>query len=156
MDAMHMRQGSLFDISARDVDEPVGLSGMLPSIRAEMHRVAAAYKPGRKLLVDAINEVARREAVALTSGGAKSIDIEVLNKWLQPQEKGHAPNLDAVTCFCLATGDASPLRPLLKMLGLTAVSAAELDYLEMGRLVTIEQETRERKSRLRAKLRARL
>ena len=74
-----MRQGSLFELTPNNAGSPVNLAGLLPSIRAEMHRVATQFGPGRKLLVDSINHVARREAVALSSGGAKSISNEVLD-----------------------------------------------------------------------------
>lgn len=147
-----MRQGTLFDLlPPENPEEAIGLAGMMPAVRAEMNRVAAAYEPGRKLLVDAIIKVAQREAVALTSGGAKTIDPSTLDKWLQPSDRGHAPHLDAVLCFCIATGNASPIKPVLKALGLVAIPASDLEYLEYGKICMVERELRERKKALEAR-----
>ncbi|SBV95570.1 conserved hypothetical protein [uncultured delta proteobacterium] len=147
-----MRQGSLFDLlPPENPDEAIGLAGMMPSVRAEMNRVAASYEPGRKLLVDAIIKVAQREAVALTPGGAKTIDPATLDKWLQSLDRGHAPNWEAVICFCLATGTASPIKPILKYLGLTAIPESDLEDLEYGKLCKAERKLRERKKALEAR-----
>lgn len=147
-----MRQGSLFDLLPPDnPDEAVGLAGMMPAVRAEMNRVAAEYEPGRKLLVDAIIKVAQREAVALTSGGAKTIEPSTLDKWLQPSERGHAPHLDAILCFCIATGNASPIKPVLKALGLVAIPKSELEDLEYGKICMAERKLRDRKKALEAR-----
>lgn len=124
---------------------------MMPAIRAEMNRVAAGYEPGRKLLVDAISKVAQREAVALTPGGAKTLDPAVLDKWLQPGDRGHAPHLEAIICFCVATGNASPLKPVLEALGLTAISKSELDDLEYGKICRAQNELRKRKKMIEAR-----
>ena len=130
-----MRQGSLFDLLPPDnPDETVALVGMMPAVRAEMNRVAAEYEPGRKLLVDAITKIAQRETVALSPGGAKTLEPSVLDKWLQPTDRGHAPHLEAIICFCLATGNASPIKPVLKVLGLVAIPESELEDLEYGKI----------------------
>ena len=116
-----------------------------------MNRVAAEYEPGRKLLVDAVIKVAQREAVALTSGGAKTIEPGSLDKWLQPSDRGHAPHLDAIICFCIATGTASPIKPVLKALGLVAIPESDLEDLEYGKLCMAERRLRERKKALEAR-----
>ena len=129
-----MLQGSLFDIFPKaDPDDAVGLAGMMPAIRAAMNRVAGKDEEGRKLLVGKINDVAKRENVALTKGGGKSIDKTTLDKWLQSSDQGHGPSFEAIVVFCLATGDASPMKPLLSILGLEAVSKADLRYLRYGK-----------------------
>lgn len=147
-----MRQGSLFDLLPPDnPDEAIGLAGMMPAIRAEMNRVAAEYEPGRKLLVDAVIKVAQREAVALTTGGAKTIEPSTLDKWLQPSDRGHAPHLDAIICFCIATGNASPIKPVLKALRLVVIPESDLEDLEYGKLCMAERKLRERKKALEAR-----
>ena len=150
---MRHRQGSLFELlPAENPDEAIGVVGMVPAIRAEMHRAAAAYEPGRKQLVEAVSKVAQRKAVALNTGGAKAIEVATLDKWLQPAEKGHAPSLEAIVCFCLAVGSASPVKPLLKALGLVAIPAADVESLEYGKLCMKEKRIRDRKKALEAKL----
>ena len=150
MDRVMKQQASLFDFMEKE--EALGLAGLLPQIRAAMNVAAARDLEGRKMLVEKINTVARREAVALTAGGGKSVSLEQVNKWLQPAEKGHAPSLDALVCFCVATGDASPLKPLLSMLRLVAVSREDLEYLEYGKACVALREVREKKKKLEAKL----
>jgi hypothetical protein len=146
-----MRQGSLFDLLPDNPDESIGLAGMMPAVRAEMNRAADAYEPGRKQLVDAIIKVARREAVALTPGGAKTIEPATLDKWLQYSDRGHAPHLEAIVCFCLATGNAAPIKPVLKYLGLVAIPESELEDLEYGKICMAERNLRARKAALQAK-----
>lgn len=147
-----MRQASLFDlISPENPEEAIGLIGVMSSVRAEMSRVAASYGPGRKLLVDAIIKVAKREGIPLTSGGAKTIEISTLEKWLQPTDRSHAPTMDAILCFCIAAGSASPIKPILKTLGLVAISESELEDLEYGKLCKTERKLRSRKKVLEAR-----
>jgi hypothetical protein len=149
---MTMRQASLFDLlPPENPEEAIGLIGVVPSVRAEMSRVAASYEPGRKLLVDAIIAVAKREGVALTSGGAKTIELSTLEKWLQPTDRSHTPTPDAVLCFCIATGNASPIKPVLKVLGLVAIPESDLKDLEYGKLCMAERKLRERKKALEAR-----
>lgn len=148
-----MQQASLFDISpAETCDESRGLAGLMPAIRARMNRIAAKDLDGRKKLIDRINEVAQREALPLTQGGGKTVSLDVLNKWLQPSDRAHMPSLEAVACFCIATGDASPLQPLFKVMGLTAIPVSKLEYLEYGETCAVLREANKRKRSLEARL----
>jgi hypothetical protein len=147
-----MRQASLLDLLPHNPDEPVGLVSVMPAVRAEMNRAAGNDEQGRKLLVDAINKVARREAVALSAGGAKSVTIDTLNKWLQPSERGHAPSLEAILCFCLATGDIGPMRPIMKALRITAITAEDVEVLEYGRTCRDMRKLKTKKTMLEGKL----
>ena len=148
-----MRQASLFDILApEDPDESVGLAGVVPAIRAAMNRVAGKDEECRKQLVESINAVAKRENVALTRGGGKAIEKGTLDKWVQSgSDQGHAPSLEAIMCFCLATGDASPVKPMLKALGLEVIHKAELEDLEYGKICMAQRTLSERKRVLEAK-----
>ena len=148
---MKQKQASLFDITSSP-EEAVGLAGMMPAIRAAMNRTAADYESGRKLLVDAVIEIARREAVPMTSGGGKAITQDMLDKWLQPSDRGHAPSLEMIICFCLATGDASPITPILQLLGLCAVSQADLGYLEYGKACDSLKKAKKHKEMLEGRL----
>ena len=129
-----MRQMSLFEFTPASSDsEAVGLAGLMPAVRAAMNRVAGSDPEGRKLLVDKINAVASREAIALTRSGAKSISKPTLDKWLQTSDKEHTPSLEGILCFCLAAGDASPIKPFLSCLGLVAISEEDLGYVRLGK-----------------------
>ena len=64
-----MQQASLFDIlPAEQADEPRGLAGLMPAIRARMNSIAAKDPEGRKKLVDRINEVHHRSFQVSRSG----------------------------------------------------------------------------------------
>jgi len=125
-------QFSLFGLPAMQ-GATVSLAGVMPAVRAIMARVAGEYPQGRKALVDVINEVARRENTALTSGGGKRISKDQLDKWMQSGERGHAPTLEAVLCFCIATQSSAPLEPIWKVFRLALVPAADLHFLEYGK-----------------------
>lgn len=120
-----------------------GLSKAITEIRVLMNSVAKDYEPGRDLLVDAINDVAAREDVPLTNAGAKSITKSQLDKWLQPTAKSHAPNFNAVFCFCLATNSFEPLEPIFDALGLTVIRKEDLRFFKLGRATVNYKEARE-------------
>ena len=147
-----MSQASLLELLGPPAGGTLGLAGLMPSIRAEMFRVAEAYEPGRKMLADAVSKVAQREAVPITSSGAKSVSTDLLDKWLQPGAAGHAPNVHAIMCFCAAVGDFSPLLPLLKPAGLTVIPKDELKYLKYGRNRDAARKIEKEKRQLEAEL----
>ena len=78
-----MRQGSLFDILPREEADTCGLAGLMPAIRAGMNYSAGQDEEGRKMLLEKISAIAKREGVALTSGGGKTLEKDTLDKWLQ-------------------------------------------------------------------------
>lgn len=147
-----MTQGSLFDCLSPSKGGTIGLAGLMPTIRAEMNRAASAYAPGRKMLADAISAVARREGVALSATGAKSVSEDMLDKWLQPGAAGHKPSLEAVFCFCIAVGNWTPLAPLFRVAGLTVIPQSDLPYLEYGKTCDAIRKARELKKKQEAKL----
>jgi hypothetical protein len=144
----------LLDLSLTPDSAPLMacLAGVMPSIRAAMARAARAYPEGRKSLPDAVNEVAQRENVPLTSKGGKTVTLEQLNKWLQPSDREHEPGLRAILCFCIALHDFSPLEPIWKACGLAVVPADEVRYLAYGKscdaLERAKVEHRKQKARL--------
>jgi len=144
-------QPSLFDASPVS-GMTAGLAGVMPAVRAIMARVAGEQPEGRKLLVDAINTTARREGVSLTSGGGKAISKDTLDKWLQPGERGHAPTLDAVLCFCIATRDTSPLEPVWKAFRLAIIPAGDVHLLEYGKICDALNKAKAQKRKLEARL----
>ena len=126
-----MQQASLFEMLTAP-NPTVGLAGVMPAVRAAMNRIAGEYPEGRKRLVDAIVDVAKREGVSLTSGGGKTITLDQLNKWLQPGERGHDPSPTAILCFCLAVNSFAPLLPVLGVAGLCVIPKEKLEVLAYG------------------------
>ena len=148
-----MKQVSLFDIQAKGQNDlALGLVGIMPNMRAFMNGIAAKFLDGREHLVDKINHVAQREGLALTRGGGKTIKKDQLDKILQPLEQGHPPSLELIVCFCIATGDASPVKPLLDALGLTVIPKSDIEFLEYGKTCAALREAKERKKKLEARL----
>ena len=144
-------QASLLDFLAVNTGT-AGLAGVMPAVRAAMNRVAGEYKLGRKMLVDAINQTAQREGIALTSGGGKAIKEDQLNKILQHGDRGHEPTLGFILCFCLAAKDYAPLEPLWKPFGLVLIPAQELRYLEYGKTCDALKKAKEAKRKQEAGL----
>ena len=147
-----MEQASLLQFFTASPGFAANLAGVMPAIRAGMNRAAAHYEPGRKELVDAINETAKREGLALTSGGGKQISLEHLNKWLQPGERGHAPTLEAIMVFCLATKDYSPLEAIWKPFGLVLIPAEDMRFLTLGKAQANYEDARAALKTARAKV----
>lgn len=147
-----MTQASLLKYLASEEAGTAGLAGLVPSMRAEMNRVASEYEPGRKMLAEAISKIAQREGVTLGPTGAKSITEEALNKLLQSTDAGRDCSLKLTLCFCLATGDFSPLRPVFKLAGLVVIPKEDLRFLEYGKTCDALKKAREQKKKLEARL----
>ena len=148
-----MSQFSLLDCHPPDsASLTAGLVGMMPKIRAAMARVARDYPEGRKSLPDAISEVAQREGISLTPKGGRTVSLESLNKWIQPNATEHEPGLRAILCFCLAANDFSPLAPIWQAAGLTVIPAAKLPLLAYGEACAAEEKAKAAKRKIRAGL----
>jgi len=133
-----MQQLSLFN-------DDSALAGMMPAIRAAMNRAAGESIEGRKLLVDKINSIASAAGIRLTAGNAKTISKDTLDKWLSPTDRDHTPSLQAVAVFVRATGDISPLRAYLQVLGLDVMTDDDRRGLDYGRACLAERDARKRK-----------
>ncbi|MGE4297568.1 MAG: hypothetical protein AB7E47_06020 [Desulfovibrionaceae bacterium] len=138
-----MKQASLFDNDAAS-----HLAGLVPAIRAAMHRAAGTDDDGRKLLVDKINAVAASAGVRLTAGNAKAISKDTLDKWLSPSDRDHTPSLLAVAAFVQATGNVEPLRVLLRGAGLDVMTDEDKRLRDYGKACVHEKQARKRKRRL--------
>ncbi len=135
-----MRQGSLLDHGR--------LAGLVPSLRAAMNRAAGEDESGRKMLVDKLNAVARDAGVRLTSGNAKAISKDTLDKWLSPSDRDHTPGILALAVFCVATKDFGPLRVLLQGVGLDLMTPEDKAHRDYGRACVAERQARKRKKQL--------
>lgn len=126
---------------------PGNLAGLVPSVRAAMNRAAGEDEQGRKLLLDRLNNLAAEAGIRLTSGSAKAISKDTLDKWLAPADRDHTPSLLAVACFCVATNH-EPLRVLLRALGLDVMTAEDRKARDYGLACMAEREARKRKRKL--------
>jgi hypothetical protein len=146
-----MSQGSLFDTIPAS-SGTAGLAGVMPAVRAIMNRVAGEYPAGRKMLVDALAETARREGIPLTSGGGKVIKEDQLDKILQHGDRGHEPTLGFILCFCFTTKNYAALEPIWKPFGLVLIPAKDLRWLEYGKSCDVLKKAKDTKRKLEARL----
>lgn len=141
-----MRQLSLLNDYAQ-------LAGLMPAIRSAMRRSAGAEDaPGRKALVDTINKIAADGGVKLTGGNNKLINKDTLDKWLSPSDPTHAPNILAVTVFCMATKDMSPLKQILRVVGLDIATEEDMKDAAYGKACRLEREAKKMKRKLEESL----
>lgn len=135
-----MRQLSLTE------DNRISLAGALPVIRAAMRRAAGDPEgEGRKLLVDKINAVARREEVRLTSGNQRTISKDTLDKWLSVSDSSHPPSIVALLAFYVATGDIGPIHAMLASVGLDVMTEEARRFYNIGRADVEIKAARKRK-----------
>jgi len=141
-----MRQLTLFE------NDPHALAGVLPAVRAAMNAAAGSSDEGRKLLVDRLNDLAARANVRLTSGNAKSISKDTLDKWLSPSDRDHPPSILAVVIMCMATGDPGAIQAMLKPLGFEVMTPEDRKLRDYGRAVIEEKARAKRKRRMEDEL----
>lgn len=141
-----MRQASLFDHCAP-------LASAMPAIKAAMRAVAGVPEgEGRKALPDKINAVASASGVRLTAGNTRVISKDTLDKWLSPSDESHPPSILAVLAFCLATDDSTPLRAMLRSVGLDVMTAEDRKVCEYGRALIEQKKMRKRLRKLEDEL----
>ncbi len=141
-----MRQASLFDSSAN-------LASVLPAVKAAMRMVAGTPEgEGRKSLPDKINAVASSSGVRLTAGNARMVSKDTLDKWLSPSDDSHPPSILAVLAFCAATDDHTPLRAMLRCVGLDVMTPDERKLCEYGRTLLEQKKVKRRLRKLEEEL----
>lgn len=147
---MKAEQLSLFH-NSNDEKAAALLAGVLPQVRAAMHRVAGAQRfLSREMIADRMSEISRFAGVRLSAGNAKSVTSATLEKWLNPADREHPPTLLAVLTFCMATNDPAPLRPVLAAMGLELMTPEDKTMRDYGRACVEEREARKRKKQLEA------
>ena len=141
-----MRQASLFDHCAP-------LASAMPAIKAAMRAVAGVPEgEGRKALPDKLNAVAGASGIRLTAGNTRVISKDTLDKWLSPSDESHPPSILAVLAFCLATDDSTPLRAMLRSVGLDVMTAEDRKVCEYGRALIEQKKMRKRLRKLEDEL----
>jgi hypothetical protein len=147
---MKAEQLSLFH-SSDDEKAAALLAGVLPQVRAAMHRVAGTQQIlSREMIADRMTEVSRFAGVRVSPGNAKGITPAMLEKWLNPVEREHPPTLLAVLTFCMVTKDPAPLRPLLAAMGLELMTSEDKALRDYGRACVEERKARKKKKQLEA------
>lgn len=135
-----MRQLTLFDQDNADL---AGIVGVTAVIRAAMNRAAAASSLSRAQIVDRMNELARYSGKRMTRGNAKSISLDTLEKWLNPESE-HIPSLQAVEFFMRALGNKAPLDSWLALHGCEIMTDEDRYYRDVGKSFLEKQEAAQR------------
>ncbi len=138
-----MRQLSFFETENRRVSHIAGLTTVL---RAAMNRAAAASPLSRVQIVEAMNNIAREAGVRMTQGSAKTISLDTLEKWLNP-ESPNVPSLLAIEVFMQAVGDTSPLAAWVSLHGLEIMGGQDKTYRDYGKAL-LEKEAITEKARV--------
>ena len=133
-----MKQLSLFDNS-------FSLAGILPSVKADMRRIAGDEGECRKGLVDKLNALSAQSQVALTGGNTKVISLDTLNKILSPSDTSHPPSVLFVIAFCRAAKDYGPLRIIVRAAGFDLMSEEERMLCECARADIAEKAAKKKK-----------
>lgn len=128
------------------------LASLMPMIRSSMNRVAETHELSRDLIADRMTDISRSSGVKLSRGNAKSVKTATLNKWLAPEDRDHPPSLQAVLAFIMATGDNSPLLPLLSALGLEVMTEEDKKFRDYGKAVINTKKAQQEKKKLEADL----
>ncbi len=136
------RQLSLFEAENAITASIAGFDAVL---KAALNRAVAASPYKRAHLVDRINALIRPAGVRLTQGNAKTISLDTLEKWLNP-ESDQVPTTRAVHVIMIACGSVEPLAAWAGLLGggiMTAKDKRLRDLAEKN--LTIKRAAKEAK-----------
>lgn len=129
-------------------------AALIPAIKAAMRAMAERSGKSREEIADAINAICLSLGIRLTSGRAKGIHKDTLDKWLNPEESEHVPGILALHVFCLALGGWHPLERWLALLGCGAEIMTEEDrhLRDLGRELLRKEEAAQRFNQTKQKL----
>ncbi|KAF1073587.1 hypothetical protein ACQ0P8_04205 [Halodesulfovibrio aestuarii] len=147
-----MQQIKLFQYATQD-EQVAKLAGVMPQVRANMNSVMKE-RPNlsRDQLADELTEISRAAGILLSTRNAKCVSRAMLDKWLQPAAREHPPPILAVVAFCMATGDISPLLPILQAVGCEIMSEEDKKLRDYAQAVLSERDAKKRKKQLEAQL----
>lgn len=150
-----MKQFTLFHEENQEMEiQHLGasLASLMPMIRSRMNKVASNHHLSRDLIAERMTDIARSSGIKLSRGNAKSVKTDTLNKWLAPEDRDHPPSLQAIIAFAMATGDNSPLMPLLSVLGLEVMTEEDKQFRDYGKADIAAKKAQAERKRLEAAL----
>lgn len=134
------RQLSLFDA---ENTATASIAGFDAVIKASMNRAAVSSQYSRQQLVDRMNSLSQAAGRRLTGGNAKSISLDTLEKWLNP-ESDSTPTLRAVHVFMLACGSTDPLEAWAGLHGCAIMTQKDRRLRDLGeKKLRIQRDARE-------------
>jgi hypothetical protein len=106
---------------------------IVASLKAAMNRAVRDTGISREQIIDKMTELAERDGIKLTNGNAKSLSLDVFEKWLNPQASDRVIPLKALPYFCAAVKSPAPLDVIVRPLGLRVIGEKEINQLEWAK-----------------------
>lgn len=133
-----MSQPGLFDRSAS--------LNVVSDLKAAMNSAARSSDLSREQIVDEMNAQGRRYGVNLRLG------LATLEKWLNPAESSHIPNIQALVIYCAILNDLTPLNILAAPLGGRVITGREITKLAWAEAALARKKANKRIRRLEEQL----
>ena len=138
------QQLSLFDTLSL-VDD------MDKAVKSAMNRALRESKRSRDEVLDRMNEIAASSGVRLNRN-ARTLSMEVLEKWLNPGDVEHKPGIQALHIFMAATGSLLPLQTMAMAHGGRVIDRREARLLERAELEEKIKKLQAQKKKIDAEL----
>ena len=143
-----MRQLSLFEQENKAIAYIAGFTSL---VKASMNSAAAASPYSRQQILERMNMLTARAGKRLTSGKAKSISIDTLEKWLNP-ESDAVPTLLALEVFMQAANTVEPLKSWLQLHNCALMTPQDEMLRDLGKTKLAQKRHAERARELENKL----
>lgn len=101
------------------------------SVKEALFRSAKNSGLSREEIVDRMNRLAARFGVSLVTG--KPLSLEVLEKWLSPNDLSRFMPVRAIPIFCKAVNDKSVLHEIVSPLGYEIIGEDDKKLLAWAR-----------------------
>jgi len=137
-----MRQLSLFENQIPDVE---------PLLKAAMNRAAKRCGLSREQIVDRMNEIAGMGGFRLNKN-ARSLTLDMLEKWLNPVERDYVPSHNALHVFMAAIGDPEPLQVMAAIQGFDLIGGEDRKILKAAKIEREIANLKRQKRRLEQEL----
>lgn len=115
-------------------------------IKEAMNASAKQCGLSREQIADEMNALADRYGISLSAGNGRRLTIEILEKWLNPQDVTRHVPLKALPVFCAVTKDATPLDIMAQPLGFKIIDARRQRLLDWAEAY---HEARDARTRMR-------
>ena len=122
------------------------------AVKAAMNRAAKASGLSREQIVDRMIEVADRHHIPLTTGNARRLNVETLNKWLNPNSD-HCPLVRVLPVFCSVVRSLDPYSALIAPHGGMVIAGEDVVVYQWGRNEVALKRNKRLKQQLEAQLR---
>lgn len=115
------------------------LAGLDAAIKAAMAVAADESTLSRAQGCDKMNALAESAGLRLCTN-ARSLSLPLFEKWLNPADREHVPNIKAVQVFCCVYRTAKPWEALLQTFGIHVLGPEDMRFYHIGK-AQVEFET---------------